>query len=107
MSIGIDSHGDTATIRFFGFFLNDDRSLVKEMPEQIAGMSEKSIILDLSNVLMIDEVGIGILVLINSVATMVGKRLSMIVDERTIGKRLVALGISRLIPVIVGAGSQI
>ena len=107
LSIEIDSHVNTATIRFFGFFLNDDRNLAKEMPEQIAGMSETSIILDLSNVLMIDEVGIGILVLINSVATMVGKKLSMIVDDRTIGKRLVALGISRLIPVTVGAVSHL
>ena len=100
LSIGKETHGETAIIRLFGFFLHDDRNLVKDMPEQIASMAENSIVFDLTNVLMIDEVGIGILLLINSVASMAGKKLSMITDDRTIGKRLAALGLTKLIPVI-------
>ena len=100
LSIGKETNGETAIIRMFGFFLHDDRNLVKDMPEQIASMPEKSIVFDLTNVLMIDEVGIGIMLLINSVASMAGKNLSMVTDDRTIGKRLAALGLTKLIPVI-------
>ncbi len=100
LSIANQTSGDTATISLFGFFLNDDRNLVKGMPEQIAAMPEEAIVLDLSNVLMIDEVGIGVLLLTNSVAAMAGKRLSMIVDDRTIGKRLAGLGLTRIIPTV-------
>ncbi len=100
LSIGIENSGDTATIKLFGFFMNDDRNLVKDMPEKIASMPEKKIVLDLTNILMIDEVGIGILLLINSVASMSGKSISMLTDDRTIGKRLVALGITKLMPAI-------
>ncbi len=100
LSVGRETNDETAIIRLFGFFLHDDRNLVKDMPEQIASMPEKSIVFDLTNVLMIDEVGIGILLLINSVASMAGKNLSMVTDDRTIGKRLTALGLTKLIPVI-------
>ena len=86
-----------AIITMFGFFLNDDRSLVKELPEAIAAMGESTVVLDLSNVLMIDAVGLGILLLINSAAQMAKKDFGIFIDQKTIGSRLMALGISAII----------
>ena len=103
LSLVTESQGDAATIRLFGFLLNDDRALVKDLPESIAAMTESSIVLDLADVLMIDEFGLGMLLLVNGVATMGGKRLGMTLDEMTIKNRLVTLGLTRIIPVIEAA----
>ena len=103
LSITTETTGETATIRMFGFFLNDDRHFVKDLPDNIASRPEKAIVLDLANVLMIDEFGLGMLLLVNGVATMGGKRLGMTLDEMTIKNRLVTLGLTRIIPVIEAA----
>ncbi|MEI7609886.1 MAG: response regulator [Rhodospirillaceae bacterium] len=100
LSICSEGRGDTASIRLFGFFLNDDRHFVKDLSDSVSSRGEKSIVLDLVNVLMIDEFGLGMLLLVNGVATMAGKRLGMVVDEKTIGGRLLSLGVDRIIPVI-------
>ena len=100
LSICSESRGDSASIRLFGFFLNDDRHFVKDLSDSVSSRSEKSIALDLVNVLMIDEFGLGMLLLVNGVATMAGKRLGMVIDETTIGGRLLALGVDQIIPVI-------
>ena len=103
LSITTESRGGSAAITLFGFFLNDDRQFVKDLPDAIAGRAETTIALDLSNVLMIDEFGLGMLLLINGVATLAGKRLGMVLDELTIKNRLVGLGLSRIIPVLEAA----
>ncbi|MEI8394236.1 MAG: response regulator [Rhodospirillaceae bacterium] len=100
LSISKESKDNVVTIYLFGFFLNDDRNLIKDLPETIAQVPEQSIILDLTNILMIDETGIGILLLIGSVANMSGKRVGMRIDERTIGKRLIAMHLNRIIPIL-------
>ncbi|MEI6558290.1 MAG: response regulator [Rhodospirillaceae bacterium] len=100
LSITSESRDEVATVRLFGFFLNDDRHFVKDLPDTISSRPEPSIILDLSNVLMIDEFGLGMLLLINGVATMAQKRLALSLDDKTIKGRLVALGLSQIIPVI-------
>ena len=105
LSIETVSDGAIATIRMFGFFLNDDRKLVKDLPDIISGMAESTILLDFSNVLMIDEFGLGMLLLMNGVATMAGKRFEMLLDEKTAGKRLNSIGLSRIIPVHKGAAN--
>ena len=100
LSFATESQDDVAIIRMFGFFLNDDRKIVKDLPEIVTDMSEKSISIDLTNVLMIDEFGLGMLLLINGVATMSGKQVGMILDDKTIGKRLTSLGFPQIIPVV-------
>ena len=99
LSLVTESQGDAATIRLFGFLLNDDRALVKDLPESIAAMTESSIVLDLADVLMIDEFGLGMLLLIGSIATMSGKRFNVLVDNQTIGKRLADMHLSKIIPI--------
>ena len=99
LSISSKKHDDTVIIQMFGFFLNDDRKLVKDIPDIITNMSENIIAIDLRNVLMIDEFGLGMLLLMNGVATMAGKQFGMILDEKTIGNRLTGLGLPLIIPV--------
>ena len=103
LSITTETTDETATIRMFGFFLNDDRQFIKDLPDSIASRPEKAIVLDLTNLLMIDEFGLGMLLLVNGVATMCGKRLAMTLDEKTIKNQLVALGLTRIIPLIEAA----
>ncbi len=100
LSINIEKHGPGATLRLFGFLLYDDRNFVKDLPDSVAIMPEKLITLDLSNLLTIDEFGLGMVLLINGIATMAGKQFSMVLDEKTIGKRLVQLGLPRIVPVV-------
>ena len=99
LSISTKKHDDTVTIQMFGFFLNDDRKLVKDLPDVITSMTETSISIDLRNVLMIDEFGLGMLLLMNGVATMAGKQFEMMLDEKTVGTRLTGLGLPLVIPV--------
>lgn len=106
LTIDSESAGDTATIRLFGFFLNDDRHFVKDLPDSISTRPEKAIALDLVNVLMIDEFGLGMLLLVNGVATLGGKRLGVVLDEKTIKNQLVTLGLTKIIPVIETAPRQ-
>ncbi len=97
LSIGTDRNNSSITFKMFGFLLNDDRKLVKDLPEAISNMPEQFIIIDVTNILMIDDFGLGMLLLINGVAAMAGKQLTMIVDDKTVGKRLSSLGIQAII----------
>ena len=99
LSVSTENQTDSVVIRMFGFFLNDDRHLVKELPELISNMPGRTVILDVRNILMIDAFGIGMLLVINGVATMAGKKCSMKIDDMTVGKRLRNIGIPTIISV--------
>ena len=61
LSINTEVKNDVVTVQMFGFFLNDDRELVKELPDRIANIPQQTIVIDLTNILMIDEFGFGFL----------------------------------------------
>lgn len=100
LSFSMDIQGDTAFIKLFGFFLRDDRNIIRDLADSIFSSPAKSIVLDFANVLMIDAFGLGTLLLIGGVARMANKRLGIVFDERTVGKRLVTLGVPQFIPVV-------
>ena len=99
LSINTEVKNDVVTVQMFGFFLNDDRELVKELPDRIANIPQQTIVIDLTNILMIDEFGFGFLLLLNGVATLAKKRIVMQIDEKTIGPKLIALGLPKIIPI--------
>ena len=100
LSIALNRTEDVSVLKLFGFFHQDDKHTVKDIPDRVCLAPTEAVIIDMRDVLSIDEFGIGMLLLINGVACMARKLTYLLLDTKTIRPRLEALGISKVMRVI-------
>ena len=100
LSIQMDVKDDVSRLRLFGIFHQDDKHAIKDIPDRVAAVSTKTVVIDMRDVMSIDEFGLGMLLLINGVACLTQKLTYLLLDGRTIRARLESLGISEIIRVI-------
>jgi anti-anti-sigma factor len=92
------AHESYQELKVVGILSAADRELSRAVVGWLTRVHSRNILLNLSDVMLIDEAGLGMLLLINGMAEQEGCNLSLLIGGQSVRRRLAGTRVNTLIP---------